>query len=120
MTPSKSIKIARPEIYQLHRLDASHTLGLTSGQLFCNPIPAEHEIPASEIADIISNAIERARKAGAIGKDNTPYILDRIKKDSKGRSIGANKALVMDNARKGAQIAVALAELEGSANRIGF
>lgn len=101
-------------------IDASHTLGLTSGQLFCNPIPEEHEIPTSEIHKIIAEAVETARKKGVTGKDNTPYILARIKEKSGGKSIPANKALVMDNARIGAEVAVQLAELETSVGRIGF
>ena len=101
-------------------IDASHTLGLTSGQLFRNPIPKEHEIPTSEITAIIAEAVEKARQEGVTGKDNTPYILARIKEKSGGSSISANKALVMDNARMGAQIAVELAMLETSVGRIGF
>ncbi|KAF8424904.1 Indigoidine synthase A like protein-domain-containing protein [Tirmania nivea] len=93
-------------------IHASHTLGLTSGQLFCNPIPKEFEIPTSEITAIIAESVEKARQEGVIGKDNTPYILARIKEKSGGSSISANKALVMDNARMGAQIAVELAMLE--------
>ena len=101
-------------------LDASRTLGLTSGQLFCNPVPAEHEIPSSKISAIIAEAVEKARKVGVTGKDNTPYILARIKEKSKGRSVEANKALVMDNARVGAQVAVELVGLQGFVGRIGF
>jgi len=101
-------------------IDASHTLGLTSGQLFCNPIPKEHEIPMLEITAIITEAVEKARQEGVTGKDNTPYILARIKEKSGGNSIPANKALVMDNARMGAQVAVELAVLETLVGRIGF
>ncbi|KAF8475852.1 Indigoidine synthase A like protein-domain-containing protein [Kalaharituber pfeilii] len=104
---------------------ASHAMGLTSGQLFCNPIPTEFEIPKSEMADIISAAIKKAEKEGAKGKDNTPYILDRIKKDSKGRSIPANKALVLNNAQVGAEMAIALADVhtippEANESKTGF
>lgn len=89
--------------------------------MFCNPIPAEHEIPSSKISAIIAEAVEKARKEGATGKDNTPYILSRIREKSKGRSVAANKALVMDNARVGAQVAVELVRLQGSVvGRIGF
>ncbi|KAF8456735.1 hypothetical protein BDZ91DRAFT_786117 [Kalaharituber pfeilii] len=57
------------------------------------PSPPNLRSPNPLMADIISAAIKKAEK----GKDNTPYILDRIKKDSKGRSIPANKALVLNN-----------------------
>lgn len=94
-------------------LDASHSLGLTSGQLFCNPIPEEYEIPKSSIDKIINQAVSLAEAEGVVGKDNTPFILNEIKKLTKGSSLPANTALVLNNARMGAEIAVELMELEG-------
>ncbi|PUU77509.1 Indigoidine synthase A like protein-domain-containing protein [Tuber borchii] len=85
--------------------DASHTMGLTSGQLFCNPIPEEFEIPAKDINKAISEAVEKARNKGVFGKDQTPYILNEIKEITKGASLPANIALVLSNARMGAQVA---------------
>lgn len=105
----------------IHDIDASHALGLTSGHLFCNPITSAHEIPREELADIISRAVTHARKNGAVGRDATPYILDRIRQDSAGRSVVANRALVLDNARVGALVAGKLAELDRCGSvRIGF
>lgn len=95
-------------------------MGLDSGQLFANPIPHEFEIPKSEIANIITRAVDAATLTGITGKDNTPFILNRIKEETKGRSLPANRALVLDNVRVGAKIAVELSKMEGSAGRIGF
>ncbi|PUU78910.1 Indigoidine synthase A like protein-domain-containing protein [Tuber borchii] len=92
--------------------DASHTMGLTSGQLFCNPIPEEFEIPAKDINKAISEAVEKARTKGVFGKDQTPYILNEIKEITKGASLPANIALVLNNARMGAQVAQELVRLE--------
>jgi len=92
--------------------DASHTMGLTSGQLFCNPIPEEFEIPAKDINKAISKAVEKARNKGVFGKDQTPYILNEIKEITEGASLPANIALVLSNARMGAQVAQELVRLE--------
>jgi pseudouridine-5'-phosphate glycosidase len=45
------------------------------------------------------------------GKDSTPFLLKRIVELTGGDSLRANVALVRNNARLGAQIAVAYAAL---------
>ncbi|KAI5816295.1 IdgA domain-containing protein [Pyronema omphalodes] len=95
---------------------ASHALGLTSGQLFANPIPSEFEIPNSEIQSIIKSAVSAAEAAGASGKDNTPFILADILRRTEGRSIKANRGLILNNAKMGAQVAVELSKLEGESS----
>ncbi|KAL7266985.1 hypothetical protein RUND412_010445 [Rhizina undulata] len=92
---------------------ASHRMGLKSGQLFCNPIPAGDEIPIGEINQIMKQAIEDAENNGLIGAANTPYVLKAISEATLGRSQKANTALVLNNAKIGAQMAVELAKLEG-------
>ncbi|KAA8894309.1 Indigoidine synthase A like protein-domain-containing protein [Sphaerosporella brunnea] len=90
---------------------ASHSLGLTSGQLFANPIPKEYEIPNEEIQDIIKVSVEAAETAST-GNDVTPFILADILKRTAGRSIEANRGLIMNNAMMGAKVAMELAKLE--------
>ena len=46
---------------------------------------------------------------GIIGKDQTPYLLSRIVEITEGRSLAANIALVYNNAKVAAQVAVAYA-----------
>jgi len=79
-----------------------------AGILVTNPIPTEAEIPREEIAVYIRAAVADAERAGIGGKALTPFLLDRILAASGGRSLGANIALVENNARLAAQIAVAL------------
>lgn len=88
-------------------------MSLTSGQLLCNPIPPAAEIPAKDIEKAISKAVEKARKNGVFGKDNTPYILNEIKQSTDGGSVQANIALVLNNAKMGARVAKELSRLEG-------
>ena len=83
-------------------------LGLPGGQLVANPIPVEAEIPAEELAPHIEMALDEARAQGISAKDVTPFLLQRILDLTEGRSLDANIALVLNNARFAAEIAVAL------------
>jgi pseudouridine-5'-phosphate glycosidase len=88
---------------------ARHTLGLSGGVLVANPIPAGDEIPAAEMRPAIAAAIEQAAAAGITGKAVTPWLLGAILEKTGGRSLTANIALIRNNARLAAGIAVALA-----------
>lgn len=81
-------------------------LGLKGGQLVANPIPAADEIPFVQISPIIEAALRDAQ--GIAAKSVTPFLLDRMYDKTKGRSLDANIALVLNNARLGAAIARAL------------
>jgi pseudouridine-5'-phosphate glycosidase len=83
-------------------------LGLRGGVVIANPVPAADEIPADEMADFISEAVEEARREGITGKRVTPYILARLEKTTEGRSLRTNVALVQSNARLAAAIAAVL------------
>lgn len=80
-------------------------LGLDGGVVIANPIPAEDEIPAEEIGEIIEQALADMDSLGIQGKDATPYLLGRIVEITGGASLTANVALVRHNARLGAAIA---------------
>ena len=84
-------------------------LGLPGGQLVANPIPREAEIPAAELAPLIAQAQEEATARGITGKSVTPYLLQRLFELTEGRTLTANIALVVNNARLAARIAQALA-----------
>lgn len=81
-------------------------LGLTAGILVANPIPEEDEIPHEEIDAIITQALKEEKAAGIKGKDSTPFLLGKIVELTDGRSLETNIALVYNNAKVGAQIAV--------------
>src|SRR5438067_3627519 len=89
-------------------LRAKRALGITCGALVANPIPAESEIPKTEIDPIIARALSDMDAAGIVGKETTPFLLKRIVEITHGRSLTANVALVKHNARVAAEIAVAL------------
>ena len=84
-------------------------LGLPGGQLVANPIPVEAEIPRNEIMPHIEAALAEAEAQGIAAKAVTPFLLQRIFELTEGRSLASNIALVLNNARLGAAIAVELA-----------
>jgi len=93
-----------------HRIRAA--LGVSGGQLIANPIPAEDEIPVEELDSIIAAAARDAAGLDVTGKAVTPFLLSRIFDLTDGASLKANIALVMNNARLAAEIAVSLRSLK--------
>jgi pseudouridine-5'-phosphate glycosidase len=89
---------------------AREALGLDGGVLVANPVPAEAEIPAAEIAGHVESALREAAAKGISGKAVTPFLLDAIYRSTGGRSLLTNIALIKNNARLAAEIAAALAE----------
>lgn len=84
-------------------------LGLPGGQLVANPIPPGDEIPRAVIDPIIARALDEAAAQGVAAKAVTPFLLQRIFELTGGASLQANVALVLNNARLGAEVAQALA-----------
>lgn len=91
------------DIAAAHRMRAA--LGLPGGQLVANPIPAEAEIPRAEILPQIEAALAESAAQGIAAKSVTPFLLQRIFELTRGRSLTANIALVLNNARLAAAIA---------------
>jgi pseudouridylate synthase len=85
-------------------------LGMQGGVVISNPVPQNSEIPAAEINAITTQALQDAAAQGIEGKATTPFLLKRINELTAGRSLVTNIALVKNNARAGALLAVALAK----------
>ena len=83
-----------------------------SGLLFANPVPVEAAIPKPEMDVVIEEALRQADAQGASGKDNTPFVLNKVKELTKGKSIPANRALIESNVRRAAIVARELSVLE--------
>lgn len=96
------------QIAAAHRMRAC--LGLPGGQLVANPIPPEAEIPRAEIMPHIDSALAEAEAQGIAAKAVTPFLLQRIFERTGGRSLEANIALVLSNARLAAAIALELVQ----------
>lgn len=89
-------------------------LGLPGGQLIANPIPLDAEIARDEINPAIEQALAEAAAQGIAAKEVTPFLLDRILELTEGRSLASNIALVLNNARLGAAIALEIVRQRGS------
>jgi pseudouridylate synthase len=87
-------------------------LGLSSAMLVTVPPPSELEIPASQIAMQIEKALEEADKNNINGASITPYLLQKVNEETKGKSMRVNIALLKNNARVAAKIAAALHSAE--------
>jgi pseudouridine-5'-phosphate glycosidase len=88
---------------------AREALALGGGMLIANPVPVADEIPAVEMETHIAAAYADSVAAGVTGKAVTPYLLDAVLKRTGGRSLVTNIALIRNNARLAAEIALALA-----------
>lgn len=86
---------------------ANRALGLGTGMLVANPIPAEHALDAATIGATIDAALAAAEAEGVSGKDVTPFLLGRLNAVTEGEALGANIELVLNNARLAGRIAVA-------------
>ena len=84
-------------------------LGLKGGIMVANPVPKDHEIPATDLQEVIEKALEDARQNNITGKAVTPFLLDKIRIGTNGKSLESNQALVINNAKIAAQIAMAFA-----------
>lgn len=82
--------------------------GLQSAVLVVNPVPAADAIPRAEIDPMIARASREAKEQKVHGKELTPFLLRRISELTKGESMKANLALLLNNARLAAQIARAM------------
>jgi pseudouridylate synthase len=92
---------------QAHFARAHWQLG-GAGIVVSNPVPQADEIARAQIDAIIEAALQDAAAQGIHGKAVTPFLLKRINELTQGASLRTNIALVKNNARVGAQLAMAL------------
>lgn len=84
-------------------------LGLNGSVLVANPVPAEQQVPADEMEKHIQAALAAADKNNIKGKNVTPFLLQYIAEHTQGESLQTNIALIINNAKAGAAIAMAYA-----------
>jgi pseudouridylate synthase len=94
------------QIADFQRMRAA--LSVSGGMLVANPIPQHAQIPFDEMALFIDAALKSAVERKISGKAVTPYLLGKVLELTEGRSLTANIALVENNARLAARIAIAL------------
>ena len=89
-------------------LQTKWQLGLEGAVLIANPVPAEFEANNDDIEIHIHQALTAVENQHIKGKDITPFILQYIANRTKGESLETNIALILNNARVGAGVAVVI------------
>lgn len=88
---------------------AKQEMGLTGGLLVAVPVPADAEFVALEAELAVEAALAAVDAQGITGKAVTPFVLAEVARRTEGRSVRANLALLQNNARMAAHIAISLA-----------
>jgi pseudouridine-5'-phosphate glycosidase len=88
-------------------------LGLErSGVVVANPIPAGEQLDPGLHDRALHTGLEEMERRGVRGKEVTPFLLDHFVRETKGKSLGVNRRMILHNARLAARIAGALAALD--------
>jgi pseudouridylate synthase len=91
------------------RVASAHWL-LGGGGLLLGRPPEES---LDDVEPLIEQALDAARKEGMRGQAVTPFVLDRLHRESGGRTLRANRELVAGNALLAGQVAAAAALPDG-------
>jgi pseudouridine-5'-phosphate glycosidase len=106
----------RDETEAARLVRANLTTGLGSGLLIAVPIPEQYAADERVMDAAIGEALAEAARLKIKGKRVTPFLLERISKLTSGRSMEANLALIKNNARVSARIAVELFKLRNNSS----
>jgi pseudouridine-5'-phosphate glycosidase len=87
---------------------AHFSLGLGTGVVVANPIPPEEEMPGPLYERALAQALADAARARLRGRGVTPFLLERLRELTEGRSVFSNRALLRHNARVAGALAEAL------------
>ena len=108
--------VATPEeaarLFGLHRMIPG-----TAAVLFVQPPPSEVALPRDQLEHWIDDALADAQAAGVTGGALTPFVLRRLSEISGGETLRANVALIINNARTAARIAVAGSAMRSDTER---
>jgi pseudouridine-5'-phosphate glycosidase len=100
--------VVNDEVETAKIINAMEDLKLEGGMIIANPVPEEYAISMEYMNEKVEEAVKAAEKEGVKGKKLTPYLLNKIKELTGGKSLKVNIALVKSNARVAAKIACEL------------
>lgn len=90
---------------------ARNNLNLQNAILLTVPVPENAEIEAAELEEILDQSLALADEQKISGKEITPFLLGQMAALSAGKTLTANIALLENNARVAAQVAVDMNEI---------
>jgi pseudouridine-5'-phosphate glycosidase len=88
---------------------ARDDLKLPGAVLLAVPVPQEFEIERETLEEILAESLKLADENNIRGKETTPFLLAQMSERSAGKTLAANIALLENNARVAAEVAVSLA-----------
>ncbi|MEV8252954.1 pseudouridine-5'-phosphate glycosidase [Rhodoglobus sp. NPDC076762] len=87
---------------------ARDELGLPQSVLLANPVAADKQLPPEQLDAILARAWAEADEQGVTGNASTPFLLDFIRKDTKGVSLDVNVEVYRGNVALAGLVAAAL------------
>jgi pseudouridine-5'-phosphate glycosidase len=87
---------------------AAHVALGGGGAVLANPLPEGDAIPADELAEAMRTAEADAERAAVSGAKLTPFLLARLAELTGGRTLRANRTLIVNNAKLAAEVALAM------------
>ena len=98
-TPAEAARVVR----------AHRDLGLPGAVVLAQPVVEEDSLDRESMEAALAGALDLARERGLSGKAVTPFLLDHLRESTGGRSLQANRSLIVANARLAGELARALA-----------
>ncbi len=92
-------------LWQAHRW-----IGGGGGMVLAVPPPTAAALPVADVEAAIARALAQAEHSGVHGAQVTPFLLAAMKDETGGRSLETNIALLENNARVAAEVAVEIAK----------
>jgi pseudouridine-5'-phosphate glycosidase len=89
---------------------ARWAIGLQGATLVTVPVPVEAEVPNEILAAVLDETLREAVEQKIMGRELTPFLLTRMSEHSGGATLKANIALLENNARVAAKIAIAITD----------
>jgi pseudouridine-5'-phosphate glycosidase len=91
------------ELVRAHR-----RIGLPGAIVLANPVPAAQAVDGALMESCLQQALADVRHRKITGKAVTPFLLQAVQCATSGKSLAANRALLVANARLAAELAAAL------------
>jgi pseudouridine-5'-phosphate glycosidase len=88
---------------------AHRQLGLPGAVVVAHPVDAASALDRDEMEQALTEALAQAHERNITGKAVTPFLLDELRRATGGRSLVANRSLIVANAGLAGEIAAALA-----------
>jgi pseudouridine-5'-phosphate glycosidase len=106
------VDVAVQSADEVAELAVSHwRTGAKTAVLVCVPVPEGFGIAAEEVDRAVAEAMNLAEAQAVRGKAVTPFLLEKMKELTGGKTLRANRALLVNNAKVAAQIAVGMAKI---------